>query len=184
MIEFILTLLGAALVNNLLLGLPLGADSLRQPRSQALALAGGALIALGTPFAWLLDQFLLAPLGLGQLRLFFFLPLLAPLAWLCLQLLSRLRPALPRDGLWPLLLANGAALGAMLLGSAGGFAAALSLGIGGGFGFWLVLRLFDDLLQQVEETDVPAPFRGTPMLLICAGLMGLAFLGFNGMGAQ
>ncbi|MFC5695423.1 Rnf-Nqr domain containing protein [Pseudomonas sp. GCM10022186] len=184
MTDFIFALLGAALVNNLVLGLPLGADSLRQPRSRSLALAGGALIALATPLAWLIDQLLLAPLELGALRLFVFLPLLAPLAWLCLQLLARLRPALPRDGLWPLLLANGAALGAMLIGSAGGFASALGLGIGGGLGFWLVLRLFDDLLQQVDESQVPAAFRGTPLLLVCAGLMGLAFLGFNGMGAQ
>ena len=47
-----------------------------------------------------------------------------------------------------------------------------------------MLTLFDDLLQQVDEAKVPAVFRGAPMLLICAGLMGLAFLGFNGMGAQ
>ncbi len=184
MTDFIFALLGAALVNNLVLGLPLGADSLRQPRSQALALAGGALIALATPLAWLIDQWLLTPLELGALRLFVLLPLLAPLAWLCLQGLARLRPQLPQDGLWPLLLANGAALGAMLIGSAESFATVLGLGLGGGLGFWLVLTLFDDLLQQVDQAQVPASFRGTPMLLICAGLMSLAFLGFNGMGAQ
>jgi electron transport complex protein RnfA len=184
MTDFIFALLGAALVNNLILGLPLGADSLRQPRSRALALAGGVLIALATPLAWLIDQLVPGPLRLDSLRLFVFLPLLAPLAWLCLQGLARLRPQLPRGGLWPLLLANGAALGAMLIGSAGSFATALGLGFGGGLGFWLVLRLFDDLLQQVDEAQVPAAFRGTPLLLICAGLMGLAFLGFNGMGAQ
>ncbi|MCO6055610.1 NADH:quinone oxidoreductase [Pseudomonas sp. MOB-449] len=184
MIDFLLTLLGAALLNNLILGLPLGADSLRQPRSRALAMASGTLIAVATPLAWLLDQLVLAPLGLQTLRLFVFLPLLAPLAWLCLEGLARLRPQLPRSGLWPLLLANGAALGAMLIGSADSFAGALGLGLGGGLGFWLVLTLFDDLLQQVDNALVPAAFRGTPMLLICAGLMGLAFLGFNGMGAQ
>ncbi len=184
MTDFIFALLGAALVNNLILGLPLGADSLRQPRSRALALAGGLLIALATPIAWLVEQLVLAPLALESLRLFIFLPLLAPLAWLCLEGLARLRPDLSRDGLWPLLLANGAALGAMLVGSAGDFGSALGLGLGGGVGFWLVLILFDDLLQQVDEAKVPAAFRGTPMLLICAGLMGLAFLGFNGMGAQ
>ncbi|WP_044871701.1 Rnf-Nqr domain containing protein [Pseudomonas sp. LFM046] len=182
MTDFLFALLGAALVNNLILGLPLGADSLRQPRGQALALAGGALIALATPVAWLLDQLVLAPLGLDSLRLFIFLPLLVSLAWGCLVLLARVRPNLSQEGLWPLLLANGAALGAMLVGSAGGFGTALGLGIGGGLGFWLVLTLFDDLLQQVDDSRVPAPFRGTPMLLICAGLMGLAFLGFNGMG--
>lgn len=184
MTDFIFALLGAALANNLILGLPYGADSLRQPRSRALALAGGALISLATPFAWLLDQLVLAPLELGALQLFIFLPLLAPLAWLCLESVGRVQPSLPREGLWPLLLANGAALGAMLIGSASSFSAALGLGLGGGLGFWLVLTLFDDLLQQVDESKVPAAFRGTPLLLICAGLMGLAFLGFNGMGAQ
>ena len=67
MTDFIFALLGAALVNNLILGLPLGADSLRQPRSQALALAGGTLIVLATPLAWLLDRLLLAPLDRGAL---------------------------------------------------------------------------------------------------------------------
>ncbi|AOE84172.1 Rnf-Nqr domain containing protein [Pseudomonas sp. TCU-HL1] len=184
MIEFLLTLLGAALVNNLILGMPLGADSLRQPRNRALAVAGGALVAVSTPLAWLLEQLVLAPLGLQTLRLFIFLPLVAPLAWLCLEGLTRLHPQLPRNGLWPLLLANGAALGAMLIGSADTFASALGLGLGGGLGFWLVLTVFDDLLEQVDDALVPAAFRGTPMLLVCAGLMGLAFLGFNGMGAQ
>ncbi|BAN47309.1 Rnf-Nqr domain containing protein [Metapseudomonas resinovorans] len=184
MTDFLFALLGAALVNNLVLGLPFGADSLRQPRSRALALAGGAVIALATPLAWLLEHLLLAPLELGAVRLFIFLPLLAPLAWLSLRLLARLRPALARDGLWPLLVVNGAALGAMLLGAAGSFPVALGMGLGGGLGFWLVLSLFDDLLRQVDESLVPAAFRGAPLLLVCAGLMGLALLGFNGMGAQ
>ncbi|WP_271411303.1 Rnf-Nqr domain containing protein [Pseudomonas sp. Q1-7] len=180
MTDLLFALLGAALASNLVLGLPLGADALRQPRSRALALAGGVLLAAAAPLAWLFDQFFLAPLNLGPLRLFLFLPLLAALAWLVTRLLARWRPALAVDSF--LLLGNGAALGAMLLAPAGSLLQALGLGLGGGFGFWLALRLFDDLLTQVEQADVPAPFRGTPMLLICAGLMGLAFLGFNGFG--
>lgn len=170
MTDFILALLGAALVNNLILVLPLGTDALRQSRSRSLALAGGPLLVLATPLAWALDR-LLAPLGLGYLGI-------------ALLLLARLAPHLPRDGLLPLLLGNGAALGAMLLAAAGDFASALGLGIGGGIGFWIALRLFDDLLQRVEAADVPAPFRGLPVMLICAGLMGVALLGFNGMVAS
>lgn len=182
MTDFLFALLGAALASNLVLGLPLGADALHQPRSRALALGGGVLLAIAVPLAWLFDNLLLAPLGLGQLRLFLFLPLLAALAWLVTRLLARWRPALAVNNV--LLLGNGAALGAMLLTQAGSLLQALGLGIGGGFGFWLVLILFDDLLQQVDESRVPAAFRGTPLLLVSAGLVGLAFLGFNGMGAQ
>ena len=40
-----------------------------------------------------------------------------------------------------------------------------------------------DLLERIEQCDVPAALRGAPLLLIAAGLMSLALLGFNGLGA-
>src|SRR5690606_1385359 len=179
--DFLFALIGAALVSNLILGLPLAADALRSARVQALGPARALLIALAAPAAGLLQQALQAA-ELAYLYLLLGLPLLAALSWFSLSLLARLRPALPLDGLWPLLLGNG--LGAMLLArSLDGFGAALALGIGGGLGFWLVLQLLSDLLERIEQCDVPAAFRGTPILLIAAGLMGLAFLGFNGLGA-
>ena len=39
------------------------------------------------------------------------------------------------------------------------------------------------LLERIEQCNVPAALRGAPLLLIAAGLMSLAFLGFNGLGA-
>ncbi|WJN57863.1 Rnf-Nqr domain containing protein [Pseudomonas sp. SO81] len=181
MTDFLFALIGAALVSNLILGLPLAADALRHARAQALGLAGAVLILLTAPTAWLLQQILLA-VDLVYLYLLIGVPLLAALSWLSLVLLQRLRPALDQSGLWPLLIGNG--LGAMLLArSLDGFTAALALGIGGGLGFWLVLQLMSDLLERIEQCDVPVAFRGTPILLIAAGLMSLAFLGFNGMGA-
>jgi len=182
-IEFISALIGAALVNNLILTLPAGADALRTARVRLLGPASALLILLATPLAWSLQRLLLEVLGLAYLRLFVFLPLLALLAWLGLRALARLRPQLPQDGLWPLLLGNGAALGAMLLASqpAASLAQALALGLGGGLGFWLTLALFTDLLGRIEQADIPEPFKGAPIALIGAGLMGLAFLGFNGL---
>ena len=100
MTDFILALLGAALVNNLILVLPLGTDALRQPRSRSLALAGGLLLALATPLAWALDR-LLAPLGLGYLGIALFIPALLPLAWASLALLARVAPRLPATACCP-----------------------------------------------------------------------------------
>ena len=181
MSNFLFALIGAALVSNLILGLPLAADALRHARVQALGPAGGLLILFAAPAAWLVQQLLQAA-GLGYLYLLVYVPLLAALSWLSLSLLGRWRPAHAQPGLWPLLLGNG--LGAMLLGrSLEGFAASLALGNGGGLGFWLVLQLLSDLLERIEQCDVPVAFRGMPVLLIAAGLMGLAFLGFNGLGA-
>jgi electron transport complex protein RnfA len=183
MTELLFALIGAALVNNLILTLPVAADSLRHARLQALGPAGALLILLAAPLAWLL-QLLLQGLALSHLYLLLVVPLLAALAWLSLALLARLRPSLLQPaGLWPLLLGNGAGLGVMLISKPlETFPLALVLGLGGGLGFWLVLQLFADLLERVEQCDVPASFKGTPMLLICAGLTGLAFLGFNGLG--
>lgn len=178
MSQFFSLLIGAALVNNLLLSLPLAADALRSARLQALGPASAVLIGLAAPLAWLLQA-----LQLQALQLLVFLPLLGALAWLSL-LLARLRPNLAQQGLWPLLLGNGGALGVMLLSQPlSGFTQALALGVGGGLGFWLALQLFADLLERVEQCDVPTPFRGVPIMLVSAGLMGLAFLGFNGLGA-
>ena len=47
--------------------------------------------------------------------------------------------------------------------------------------FWLVLSLFSDLRQRIADNDIPLPFRGLPVALISAGLMAVAFLGFNAM---
>jgi len=184
MTEFLLALIGAALANNLILLLPAGADALRVARVRLLGPTSALLILLATPLAWSLHHLLLEPLGLAYLQLFIFLPLLALLAWLSLKAFACLRPQLSQDGLWPLLLANGAVLGAMLLAAnpVDRFLSALGLGLGGGLGFWLALQLFTDLLERVDQADVPEPFKGAPIAMISAGLMGLAFLGFNGLG--
>lgn len=182
MTELLAVLIGAALITHLLLGLSV-ADALRPARRQALGPTSALLLLLTAPLTWLLHQ-LLQGLALGYLHLLLGLPLLAALAWLSSALLARLRPTLAQPGLWPLLLGNGAALGVMLLSQElPSLVSALGLGLASGLGFWLVLQLFSDLLQRLEQCDVPAPFKGMPMLLISSGLLGMAFLGFNGLGA-
>ncbi|MGE8392993.1 MAG: Rnf-Nqr domain containing protein, partial [Pseudomonas sp.] len=54
-------------------------------------------------------------------------------------------------------------------------------GLGGGLGFWLALGLFSDLRQRSDHDDIPLAFRGLPIELIGAGIMAMAFLGFNGL---
>src|SRR5690606_35037658 len=105
MSDFLFALIGAALVSNLILGLPLAADALRSARVQALGPAGALLIALAAPAGWLLQQAVQAA-ELAYLYLLLGLPLLAALSWLSLNLLARLRPGLAQPGLRPLLLGN------------------------------------------------------------------------------
>lgn len=72
----------------------------------------------------------------------------------------------------------------MLLAEQLSFVYALAQGIGGGLGFWLALKLLADLLERIDHPAVPAAFRGTPLLLICAGLLGLVLLGLQGLAPQ
>ena len=54
-------------------------------------------------------------------------------------------------------------------------------GFGAAAGFGIVLVLFAAMRERLALADVPAPFRGTPIGLISAGLMALAFMGFKGL---
>jgi len=201
MTAFFLALIGAALVTNLLLLLPAGADALRQRPEQwtLLGPVSALLIALATPLSWLLFKGVLAPLQLDALRLFIYLPLLAAVAWLCVSLLSR-RSELAREesdaaslpttspgspASWllrgPLCVSGGAALGSLLLAESQSFLLAIAQGIGGGLGFWLALRVLADLLERVDRQAIPRALRGAPLVLISVGLAGMALLGLQGL---
>ncbi|NNB44416.1 Rnf-Nqr domain containing protein [Pseudomonas chlororaphis] len=192
MTEIVLTLISAALINNFVLQWPLGVDPLLQAsaepqvarrRIHALGIATSCLMLLCSLLGYGLYQALLVPLGLTSLQLFVFLPLGVLLIAPLLKLLTRMLPGLPFDGLWPLLLGNAGVLGALLLAVQAnrGITYSLALGLGAGLGFWLALSLFSDLRQRILNNDVPLPFRGLPIDLISAGLMAVAFLGFNGL---
>lgn len=182
MTDIFLTLISAALISNLVLQMPLAVGSalttVSRPQVHALGIATTALMIVSGTLAYLLDQYLLQPLALTALRLFVFLPLTALLIRPVLKLLHQ-----PVEGLWLLLLGNAGVLGVVLLGTQDGkdLAHVAALNLGAGLGFWLVLSLFSDLRQRIAGNDIPLPFRGLPVLLISAGLMAVAFLGFNAM---
>ncbi|WP_095162275.1 Rnf-Nqr domain containing protein [Pseudomonas sp. Irchel 3F5] len=190
MSEFFLALVSAALINNLVLHQGLAIDPLlrsatdqRRRRMHALGLATLLLLVLAVGLGQLIFRLALLPLQLEYLRLFVFLPLCVLLIKPLLNLLTRLLPTLPFDGLLPLLLTNVALLGLSLQASEGGYGITQTLGwsLGGGLGLWLALSLFSDLRQRSDNDDIPAAFRGLPIELIGAGVMAMAFLGFNGL---
>ncbi|MFJ4144260.1 Rnf-Nqr domain containing protein [Pseudomonas sp. NPDC089734] len=189
MTDFIYTLLSAALINNFVLQQPLGVDSLPQAnalarhRLHALGIATCWLMLASSVISYLILEYVLSPLNLTYLRLFVYLPVIVLLIAPSLTGLSTLFPRLDFSGLWPLLLGNAGIAGVLLIGLATerGFGHLIALSLGAGLGFWLVLSLLDDLMQRVRSEDIPQAFRGMPIQLIGTGLMGLAFLGFNGL---
>jgi len=186
MTELLLTLISAALINNLVLHWPLGVDPVlgsERPQVHALGIATTCLMLIVGILGYALYHWLLVPLGLTSLRLFVFLPLSVLLIAPLLKLLSRLLVKFSFDGLWPLLLGNAGVLGLTLLNAQDdkGIFHAIALSLGAGLGFWLVLSLFSDLRQRTLDNDIPLPFRGLPIELIGAGLIAVIFLGFSGL---
>ena len=186
MTEMLLTLISAALINNVVLHWPLGVDPLlgtERRQVHALGIATTCLMLIVGMLGYALYYWLLAPLELTSLRLFAFLPLSVLLITPLLKLLPKVFSTFSFEGLWPLLLGNAGVLGLALINAQEnrGFFHATALSLGAGLGFWLVLSLFSDLRQRTLDNDVPLPFRGLPIDLIGAGLIAVAFLGFSGL---
>lgn len=192
--EIALVLFGSALVNNLLLTQTLGVsallgmstpgDAFRPRLTLVFAATAGFVLVAGTGVNHLFYHGLLLPLGLAYLGLPVFVLVIATITQLTLAG-SRCAGRCHRQvyARRNLLIANAAVLGVTLNEIAGTPSLALALlrASGAALGFALVLVLLAGLRGQLTETALPAPFRGPSIVLITAGLMALAFMGFAGM---
>lgn len=182
MSDYVLVLVSAALVNHLLLQ----AEPVERARLHALGLCSALLILVALPIgAWLYQQ-LLVPLQLQDLQLLVFLPLLTALAWALPNLLQRLRPDWPTQGLPALLSANAVVLGLLVQLSDDDMYGwrLLAWSLVAALGFWLALMLYADLDMRSRQAEVPTALRGLPIQLIGAGVMAMAFSGLNGLFTQ
>jgi electron transport complex protein RnfA len=189
--DFALLLIGAALVNNFVLAKFLGlcpfmGVSRRLDQAYGMALATGFVLTLSAMLAWMVERWLLGPLGLAHLRTLAFILVIAAVVQFTEVLMRREAPLLYRVlGLFlPLITTNCAVLGVALLNvqARTTLLEAIVTGFGAALGFGLVLVLFAAMRERLEAADVPESFRGAPIALATAGLMALAFMGFAGMG--
>lgn len=187
--EFGLIVIAAALVNNFvlvqLLGLcPVMGASRRIEGAVGVGLATGLVLTMASALGFLVESLLLVPFGLAYLRLVAFLLVIGAAVQLAELIVRRASPLLHRVlGLYiPLIASNCAVLGVALLNSTASrsLLASIFYGAGAALGFGLVLALLAGLRERLELADVPAPFRGSPIALVVAGILSLAFLGFAG----
>lgn len=185
-----LLLVGAVFVNNFVLvkflGLcPFMGVSRRLDAAYGMALATGFVLTLSSALAWVVQHWLLAPLGLEHLRTLGFILVIAAVVQFTEIVMNRQSPRLYRVlGIYlPLITTNCAVLGVTLLNvqARHSLFEAVVYGFGAAVGFGLVLVMFSAMRERLEVADVPAAWRGTPIALVTAGLMSLAFLGFGGM---
>lgn len=189
--EVALILLGTVLVNNFVLvqflGLcPFVGVSNRLDAAFGMGVATTFVLTLAAFLGHLVERWLLAPFGLDHLRTLAFIVVIACVVQFTEIVIRRRSPVLHRVlGLYlPLITTNCAVLGVALLGAARGLSLRDSVlsGFGAAVGFTLVLVLFAALRERIDTADVPAPFRGSPVALITAGILSLAFTGFAGLG--
>lgn len=185
-----LAFFGAALVNNFVLAKFLGlcpfmGVSKNLDTAYGMALATGFVLTLSSLLAWMVHHWLLLPLGLEHLRTLSFILVIASLVQFTEQLMRARSPLLYRTlGIFlPLITTNCAVLGVALLNvqAEHDLLHAIVSGLGAAAGFGLVLVLFAAMRERLEASPVPAALRGTPIALVSAGLMALAFMGFAGL---
>jgi Na+-translocating ferredoxin:NAD+ oxidoreductase subunit A len=181
-------LISAMLVNNFTLVLFLGLCPFMGVSgriSTALRMGGANIFVLVvTALAvWFLNRFVLpvAP----YLRIIAFIIVVASLVQIVEMAVKKLSPALFRElGIFlPLMTTNCAILGFAIFQTNRGYGLlqGLSFAIGAGLGLTLALVLMASIREQTELADVPALARGLGLVLIVAGSLSLAFMGFAGL---
>ena len=190
MSHYLLLLIGAVLVNNVvlvrILGLcPFMGVSKKYETAVGMGAATTFVLTLGCGSSYIIDHWLLAPFDLEYLRTLSFIVTIAAIVQLTELVIQKTSPLLHQVlGIYlPLITTNCAVLGIPLLSVAArhNFFEALIFGFGSSVGFSLALILFAGIRERLDGADVPKPFRGSAIALITGGLMSLAFMGFAGL---
>ncbi|MCO6414331.1 MAG: electron transport complex subunit RsxA [Thiogranum sp.] len=188
--ELALILVSTVLVNNFVLvkflGLcPFMGVSRKLETATGMALATTFVLTLSSVSSYLANEYLLAPLGLEYLRTITFILVIAVVVQFTEMVVHKTSPLLYQVlGIFlPLITTNCAVLGTALLNlqQDNSLIQSLLYGAGSALGFTLVILLFAGLRERIALANVPAAFTGTPIALITAGLLSLAFMGFAGL---
>ncbi len=190
MSEYLLLLIGTVFVNNIVLvkflGLcPFMGVSRKVETAIGMSAATTFVLTLSAVLSYLINTWVLAPLGLEYLRTIAFIIAIAAVVNFTEMVVHKTSPLLYNVlGIFlPLITTNCAVLGVALINvqEQNSFAESVIYGFGAALGFSLVLILFSALRERINVADVPAPFRGSAIGLVTAGLMSLAFMGLGGL---
>jgi len=188
--HYLLLLASTILVNNFVLvkflGLcPFMGVSRKLPTAAGMGLATAFVLTLSSVCSYLVNAYLLAPLGLEYLQTITFILVIAVVVQFTEMVVRKTSPLLYNVlGIFlPLITTNCAVLGVALLNTQQdhGFLDSAVYGFGAAVGFSMVLILFAALRERIEVADVPLTFRGAPVALMTAGIMSMAFMGFSGL---
>ena len=196
--ELLVIAISSAFVSNVVLSQFLGICSFVgvSKKVETAAGMGGAVIfviTIASVVASLIYQFVLDPLGLDYLKTIVFILVIAALVQIVEMFLKKCMVSLYNAlGVFlPLITTNCAVLGVALTNVQNGYYDDMSAGMGlltgvvNGFatavGFLVSIVLMAGIREKIEYNDISESFQGTPIVLVTAGLMAIAFFGFSGL---
>lgn len=188
--EFFAILLGAMLIDNLVLSKFMGicpflGVSKKIDSALGMGLAVVAVMVASTAATWPFYTYVLSPLGLEYLNNVSFILIIALFVQMVEMILKKVMPPLYQAlGVYlPLITTNCAVLGVCMMNMDNGYTFFQSIvnSLGGGLGFTLALLLFSGVRVKMERCDIPASFKGVPATLIAASIVSVSFMGFSGL---
>ena len=197
--EYILIIISAVFVNNILLAQFLGVCpflGVSNKVSTAVGMSGAVcfVMAVATLVTYLVQYYLLVPLGIEFMQTITFILVIAALVQMVEIILKKISPSLYQAlGIFlPLITTNCAVLGVAILVVSKEFtfggdphmlnlAQSVVYAIASALGFGLAMTLFAGLREQLDLNSVPKAMKGNPIALITAGILAMAFMGFSGL---
>lgn len=187
---YILIFISAIFVNNIVLAQFLGICpflGVSKKIDTAIGMTGAVtfVMVIATIVTYLIQKYVLDAFGIGFMQTITFILVIASLVQLVEIVLKKVSPPLYQAlGVFlPLITTNCAILGVAIMTIQRDYNLLESVvfSFSTAIGFGLALILFAGLREQLDLVDVPKGMKGTPIALVVAGLLALAFMGFAGI---
>ena len=187
--QLLVILFSQALVNNYMLSRILGTCpfigvSQQFETATGMSLAVVFVMTMASVITWLVQHFILNPLGMAYLQTVSFILVIAALVQLIEMVIKKNSPGLYRAlGIYlPLITTNCAVLGVAIINISSNYnliESAVS-GAAGGLGWGLAIMLFAAIRERQRLAPISEAMQGFPIALVTTGLLAMAFLGFSG----
>ena len=190
LVNFLLFMVNCVLSNNFIFSRYLGCCPFLGVSSKVETAAGMGVavtfvMGLASLITYVVYHYLLVPFSLEYLNTISFILVIAALVQFVEMVIKKSVPALYSAlGIYlPLITTNCAVLGVALTNVQNGYTIleGTVAGFGTAVGYTISIVLLAAIREHIDQDAVPAPFRGAPIVLLCATLMAMAFMGFAGL---
>ena len=188
--QILLFMVSCILTNNFIFSRFLGCCpflgvSSKVETAASMGVAVTFVMTIASLFAWMVNAWVLVPLQLEYMQTIAFILIIAGLVQFVEMFMKKSMPALYSAlGIYlPLITTNCAVLGVATLNVKEGYNLLFSVlnGTFSALGFLLAIVLMAGVRERLESSKIPNCMKGFPISLVTAGLMAMAFMGFNGL---